>query len=95
MAAYQAQSVIDVFRVNGPLLERLEMNLFFDPHGLKVHQIDFIAMPRLDWQDREFDTQQRASKQLPRKILFAGLYHKALASQVTRVASPRPANSKL
>lgn len=33
-------------------------------------------MPRLDWQDREFDTQQRASKQLPRKILFAGRYQK-------------------
>ena len=31
-------------------------------------------MPRLDWQDREFDTQQRASKLLPRKILFAGRY---------------------
>ena len=31
-------------------------------------------MPRLDWQDREFDTQQRAQKQLPRKIVFAGKY---------------------
>ena len=33
-------------------------------------------MPRLDWQDRDFDTQQRASKQLPRKILYAGRYSK-------------------
>lgn len=56
LAAYQNQSFIDVFRVNGPLIERLEMNTFFDISALKVQQIDFIAMPRLDWQDREFDT---------------------------------------
>lgn len=62
LAAYQKQSFIDVFRVNGPLIERLEMNTFFELSGLKVQQIDFMAMPRLDWQDREFDTQQRASK---------------------------------
>jgi len=62
--------------VNGPLIERLEMNQFFELSLLKVFQIDLIAMPRLDWQDREFDTQQRASKQLPRKILFAGRYIK-------------------
>lgn len=32
-------------------------------------------MPRLDWQDREFDTQQRSQKILPRKIIFAGEYN--------------------
>lgn len=37
-------------------------------------------MPRLDWQDREFDTQQRASKQLPRKLLFSGRYYKTSSS---------------
>jgi hypothetical protein len=33
-------------------------------------------VPRLDWQDREFDTMQRAQKVLPRKIFFAGSYYK-------------------
>lgn len=49
LASYQKQSVIDIFRVNGPLIERLVMNSFFSCCGFKVHQIDFIAMPRLDW----------------------------------------------
>lgn len=56
LAAYQKHSVIDVFRVNGPLIERLDMSQFFEPGCLRAQQIDFIAMPRLDWQDREFDT---------------------------------------
>ena len=80
LAAYQKQSFIDVFRVNGPLMERLEMNTFFETSQLQVTRIDFIAMPRLDWQDREFDTMQRASKQLPRKILFAGRYARLIRS---------------
>lgn len=36
--------------------------------------IDHIMIPRLDWQDREFDQIQRAAKQLPRKVVFAGSY---------------------
>lgn len=56
LASYIGHSVIDVFRVNGPLIERLYMNQHFDVAGLKVDQIDLITMPRLDWQDREFDT---------------------------------------
>jgi len=56
LAAYIGHSVIDVFRVNGPLIERLDMNQHFEIAGLKVDQIDLITMPRLDWQDREFDT---------------------------------------
>jgi len=62
LATYVCHSIIDVFRVNGPLLERLDMNQHFEMANLKADQIDLICMPRLDWQDREFDTQQRASK---------------------------------
>ena len=36
LAAYQKQSIIDVFRVNGPLIERLEMNTFFEHSDHKV-----------------------------------------------------------
>jgi hypothetical protein len=32
-------------------------------------------MPRLDWQDREFDTMQRQQKVLPRKIILSGEYN--------------------
>jgi len=39
------------------MIERIDMNIFFEPQQLKVEEIDLIAMPRLDWQDREFDTQ--------------------------------------
>ena len=49
LAAYQRQSIIDVFRVNGPMIERLAMNQFFENSPYEVQQIDFIVMPRLDW----------------------------------------------
>ena len=39
-------------------------------------------MPRLDWQDREFDTMQRSQKILPRKIIFAGEYN-AIGEEAT------------
>ena len=39
-------------------------------------------MPRLDWQDRQFDTEQRAQKQIPRKIVFAGKYQSAEAPSI-------------
>jgi len=48
---------IDLFKVNGPLIERIELDKFFLPIKLRLAQIDFITVPRLDWQDREFDTQ--------------------------------------
>ena len=51
-------------------------------------------MPRLDWQDREFDTQQRASKQLPRKIVFAGKYEKDSVSSAGAYADGKTAFSK-
>ena len=52
LAAYEGTSFVDVFRVNGPLVERLELEDFFSGSKLHVTQINFIVMPRLDWQDR-------------------------------------------
>ena len=49
LAAYKGQSVIDVFRVNGPLVDRYEMETFFEANELQVTQIETITMPRLDW----------------------------------------------
>ena len=40
LAVYQKRSVIDVFRVNGPLIERLDLSQFFEPSGLRAQQID-------------------------------------------------------
>ena len=77
LAAYEGASFVDVFRVNGPLVERLELEDFFSSSKLSVSQINYIVMPRLDWQDRQFDTEQRAQKQIPRKIVFAGKYQSA------------------
>ena len=74
LAIYQSHVFIDIFRVNGPHIERLEINSFFTETAMKAQSIDFIMMPRLDWQDRDFDTQQRAQKQLPRKIILCGTY---------------------
>ena len=37
LAVYNDQSVIDVFRVNGPLVERFELSEFFNQHGLTLH----------------------------------------------------------
>ena len=45
------------------------------PSNLQVKKVNFINMPRLDWQDREFDTIQRSQKILPRKIIFGGEYN--------------------
>ena len=73
--------------MNGPLVERLELEDFFSSSKLHVAQINFIVMPRLDWQDREFDTQQRAQKQLPRKIVFAGKYEVAKTQGLVDVKS--------
>jgi hypothetical protein len=53
---------IDLFKVNGPLVDRIELDRFFKPSKMRIAQIDFITVPRLDWQDREFDTMQRANK---------------------------------
>jgi hypothetical protein len=53
---------------------RVDLNQFFLPSLLTVNRIAHIALPRLDWQDREFDTIQRAQKILPRKIILAGEY---------------------
>ena len=51
------------------------MDKYFIPSNLQVKQVNFINMPRLDWQDREFDTIQRSQKILPRKIIFGGEYN--------------------
>lgn len=51
------------------------MDNYFIPSNLQVKQVNFINMPRLDWQDREFDTIQRSQKILPRKIIFGGEYN--------------------
>ena len=56
VAVYCGKSIVDVFKVNGPLNERFDLNAFFEPYDLILTQINFISVPRLDWQDREFDT---------------------------------------
>ena len=76
LAAYVGYPIIDIFQVDGTFIERIELNKHFEYAKLKAIQVDIICMPRLDWQEREFDTDQRKAKQLPRKILFAGCYHR-------------------
>ena len=49
LAIYENQVFIDIFRVNGPHIERLDINSFFNETALKAKRIDFITMPRLDW----------------------------------------------
>lgn len=53
---YESSASVDIFQVNGPLVEKLNLDKYFTPSNLQVKQINFINMPRLDWQDREFDT---------------------------------------
>lgn len=60
IAVYDALSIADIYQVNGPLVERLELGKFFAPTNLQIQQISFVLMTRLDWQDREFDTMQRS-----------------------------------
>lgn len=43
------QPIVDVFRVNGPLVETYQLGEFFSQHGLELGEIDFMAVPRLDW----------------------------------------------
>ena len=40
-----------------------------------------MMIPRLDWQDREFDTQQRSAKLLPRKLVFSGAYTRGVSQK--------------
>lgn len=56
IVSYKMHPDIDLFKVNGPLIERIELDKFFRPSKVRLAQIDFINVPRLDWQDREFDT---------------------------------------
>ena len=42
-------SEIDLFKVNGPLTDRLELERFFKPSKMRIAQVDFITVPRLDW----------------------------------------------
>lgn len=72
IAAYEQGSIIDIYKVNGPLMQTMDLQSTLPNH--QIATIDHIMIPRLDWQDREFDTIQRASKVLPRKIFFAGTY---------------------
>ena len=74
LVSYQLHTDVDLFKVNGPLLDRIELDKFFRSSKMRAMQIDFITVPRLDWQDREFDTIQRANKQLPKKLIFAGAW---------------------
>lgn len=73
IAAYLAQSTVAIFKVGGPLQETIELQDLLQ--GYPIQGVDHIMVPRLDWQDREFDTIQRAQKVLPRKICFAGEYN--------------------
>ena len=57
------------------MIERLNLGRYFTPSNLQIQQLNHVLMPRLDWQDREFDTMQRSQKVLPRKIIFAGEYN--------------------
>jgi len=86
LATYDFCSMVNVFQVNGPLIERIELDRFFTQSNLKCQQVGYVLMPRLDWQDREFDTMQRSQKILPRKIIFAGEYN-AIGEEAT---STRP-----
>ena len=53
LAAYHTRPEIDIYRVNGPMVEQIELQRHLSQTILGV---DSIGLPRLDWQDREFDT---------------------------------------
>jgi len=54
LAAYANTAVIEVYKVNGPLAQSL--NLQEVCPDFKLLSITNIMIPKLDWQDREFDT---------------------------------------
>lgn len=71
-AVHMQSANIEVYRVNGPLSQAI--NLQDVVHNYLLQEIDYLMIPKLDWQDREFDTQMRAEQQLPRKLVAAGTY---------------------
>jgi hypothetical protein len=56
IVSYKLHPDLDLFKVNGPLIDRIELDKLFKRSKLRLAQVDFITVPRLDWQDREFDT---------------------------------------
>ena len=72
IAVYQLGSLVDIYKVNGPIMQTIDLQQILPKH--KIVQIEQALVPRLDWQEREFDQIQRAAKQPPRKILFTATY---------------------
>ncbi len=55
MATNENSACVNVFRVNGPLDHTIDLQQFVP--NFKLVSVDLILVPKLDWQDREFDTQ--------------------------------------
>ena len=55
IAAYENSPKVDVYKVNGPLVNTLQLQDCVSEEHL-LTQVTHMMIPRLDWQDREFDT---------------------------------------
>lgn len=55
IAIYEQSARVDIFQVSGPLAQTIWLQEQV-AEEYQLTQIDYIVIPRLDWQDREFDT---------------------------------------
>ncbi|CDW85419.1 UNKNOWN [Stylonychia lemnae] len=76
--SYENNFNVDLYSKNGICMDRIDIEQLFLLSDLRVMSIDYTQMCRLDWSDRYFDFVQLTYKQIPTKILLAGLYTSSL-----------------
>ena len=51
---------VDIFKINGPLVDRIDLESMLEREGITIKSVNFLKLPRLDWQERTFDNIQRS-----------------------------------
>lgn len=55
MVAYYNALNVDIFKINGPLVDRIDLENLLHKEGVTIKSVNFLKLPRLDWQERTFD----------------------------------------
>ena len=49
IVAYYNALNVDIFKINGPLVDRINLESLLQKEGIFIKVVNFLKLPRLDW----------------------------------------------
>ena len=73
LTVFSDSCLVVVFNKTGRVVTKFDLSKHYIDDQRTISFIDFAVFPRLEWSDRYYDIQQQNAKQIPNKLIIAGI----------------------